>query len=196
MRQSGFLMPEFSDTSLKGLLGDAYYWAPKTGRPYTRRGISERARLAAERRIRAKPWENVNIHREYFGVIDRGLPDSTGAPVKQGGHSAQLVFDSLLNGDGAALRISPVNLPDVSACIAPTFGEAVNSEEQYGVLTTFPRFSANFAGRELQNFVNAQPEVAVILPTRRKHDSVPWINRLSRACLFGMDAFAGGPSQR
>src|ERR1700676_4943116 len=31
LRQSGFLLPEFSDTSLKGVvLGDAYYWAPKS----------------------------------------------------------------------------------------------------------------------------------------------------------------------
>ena len=30
LRQSGFLLPEFSDTTLKGVvLGDAYYWAPK-----------------------------------------------------------------------------------------------------------------------------------------------------------------------
>src|SRR5712675_1537069 len=29
LRQSGFLLPEFSDTSLKGIvLGDGYYWAP------------------------------------------------------------------------------------------------------------------------------------------------------------------------
>ena len=30
LRQSGFLMPEFADTSVKGfVLGDGYYWAPK-----------------------------------------------------------------------------------------------------------------------------------------------------------------------
>ena len=30
LRQSGFLLPEFSDTSLKGVvLGDGYYWAPE-----------------------------------------------------------------------------------------------------------------------------------------------------------------------
>ena len=30
LRKSGFLIPEFADTSVKGVvIGDGYYWAPK-----------------------------------------------------------------------------------------------------------------------------------------------------------------------
>ena len=59
LRQSGFLLPEFSDTTLKGIvIGDAYYWAPKDwtdvslgAAVLTRRGWQQNGEL------RAKPWE-------------------------------------------------------------------------------------------------------------------------------------------
>src|SRR6266576_2958137 len=198
LRQSGFLMPEFSDTSLKGLvLGDAYYWAPKDwtdltlGAEYlSRRGWQQNGEF------RAKPWENVNITAKYFGVIDRGLPDSTGAPVKQGGHSAQLVFDSLLNGGWRGVaNLNQLTSLTFQLAFAPTFGEAVNSEVRSTAFLTnnFHGFSANFAAGSYKNFVNAQPEVAVILrnaPEARfsSVDQSPW----SRVPVyFGMDAFAG-----
>src|SRR6202011_468001 len=80
LRQSGFLLPEFSDTSLKGIvIGDGYYWAPKDWADVslgaailTLRGWQQNGEL------RAKPWENVDLTARYFGVIDRGLVDSTG----------------------------------------------------------------------------------------------------------------------
>ncbi len=76
LRQSGFLIPEFADTTLKGvILGDGYYWAPKSwadlalgGAYLSKRGWQENGEF------RAKPWENVNVSAKYFGVIDRGLP--------------------------------------------------------------------------------------------------------------------------
>src|SRR5258706_12133252 len=198
LRQSGFLMHEFSDTSLKGLvLGDAYYWAHKDwtdltlGAEYlSRRGWQQNGEF------RAKPWENVNITAKYFGVIDRGLPDSTGAPVKQGGHSAQLVFDSLLNGGWRGVaNLNQLTSLTFQLAFAPTFGEAVNSEVRSTAFLTnnFHGFSANFAAGSYKNFVNAQPEVAVILrnaPEARfsSVDQSPW----SRVPVyFGMDAFAG-----
>src|SRR5579864_476851 len=109
LRQSGFLLPEFSQTTLKGVVfGDGYYWAPRSwtdvslGAAYlSRRGWQQNAE------VRAKPWENVEISARYFGVIDRGLSTtvvnssgvSTTQLVKQGGHSAQFKLNALL-GDG------------------------------------------------------------------------------------------------
>src|SRR5712671_8148990 len=139
LRQSGFLLPEFSDTSLKGLVfGDAYYWAPKDwtdltlGAEYlSRRGWQQNGEF------RAKPWQNVNITAKYFGVIDRGLPDSTGAPVKQGGHSAQLVFDSLLIGGWRGVaNLNQLTSLTFQLAFAPTFGEAVNSEVRSSAFLT------------------------------------------------------------
>jgi LPS-assembly protein len=198
LRQSGFLLPEFSDTSLKGLvLGDAYYWAPKDwtdlslGAEYlSRRGWQQNGEF------RAKPWENVSITAKYFGVIDRGLPGSTGAPVKQGGHSAQLVFNALLNsGWRAVANLNQLTSLTFQLAFAPTFGEAVNSEVRSSAFLTnnFHGFSANFAAGSYKNFVNAQPEVAVVLrnaPEARfsSVDQSPW----SRVPFyFGVDAFAG-----
>ncbi len=109
LRQSGFLIPEFADTTLKGVvIGDGYYWAPRDwtdlslGMAYlSRRGWQENGEF------RAKPWENVTLSAKYFGVIDRGLPapilnaqgspvlDSSGNPEmaleSQGGHTAHAI---------------------------------------------------------------------------------------------------------
>jgi len=198
LRQSGFLLPEFSDTSLKGLvLGDAYYWAPKdwtdlsVGAEYlSRRGWQQNGEF------RAKPWENASITAKYFGVIDRGLPGSTGTPVKQGGHSAQLVFDALLNGGWRAVAtLNQLTSLTFQLAFAPTFGEAVNSEVRSSgfLANNFHGFSANFAAGSYKNFVNAQPEVDVVLrnaPEARfsSVDQSPW----SRVPVYlGVDAFAG-----
>lgn len=74
-RDSGFLVPQFGDTTQKGtVLGDAFYWAPLDwldttvgGAYYTSRGWSQRGEF------RAKPWENTSVDATYYGVIDRGL---------------------------------------------------------------------------------------------------------------------------
>jgi LPS-assembly protein len=75
LRQSGFLLPEFSDTSLKGIvLGDGYYWAPKNWTDLSIGGAYLSSRGWQQNgEFRAKPWENVSISAKYFGVIDRGL---------------------------------------------------------------------------------------------------------------------------
>jgi LPS-assembly protein len=198
LRQSGFLLPEFSDTSLKGLvLGDAYYWAPKDwtdvslGAEYlSRRGWQQNGEF------RAKPWENATITAKYFGVIDRGLPDSTGTPVKQGGHSAQLVFDAFLNGGWRAVAtLNQLTSLTFQLAFAPTFGEAVNSEvRSSGFLTNnFHGFSANFAGGSYKNFVNAQPEVDVVLRNapEARFSSVDQALSSRVPVYFGVDAFAG-----
>jgi LPS-assembly protein len=206
LRQSGFLLPEFSDTSLKGVvLGDGYYWAPRDwtdlslGAAYlSRRGWQQNAEF------RAKPWEHVDISAKYFGVIDRGLPtaiaDSSGnfttQLVKQGGHSAQFEFAALLNhGWRAVADLNQLSSLTFQLAFAPTFGEAVNSEVRTSAFLTnnFNGFSVNLAERSYEDFLNAQPQVDVNLrgaPEARlaSIDQAPW-KRLP--IYFGVDAFAG-----
>ncbi|HVA94718.1 MAG TPA: LPS assembly protein LptD [Candidatus Dormibacteraeota bacterium] len=206
LRQSGFLLPEFSDTSLKGIvLGEGYYWAPKTwtdvtlgGAYLSRRGWQQNAEF------RAKPWENVSISAKYFGVIDRGLPatvlDSSGnlveRLVKQGGHSAQFELDAQLrDGWRAVADLNQLTSLTFQLAFAPTYGEAVNSEVRSSAFLTksFHGFSANLASNSYENFLNAQPQVAVNLRSapEARFDSVdqaPW-KRLP--IYFGGDAFAG-----
>jgi len=153
LRQSGFLLPEFSDTTLKGVvLGDGYYWAPKSwmdmslgGAYLSRRGWQQNGDF------RAKPWENVTISAKYFGVIDRGLStavmNSSGTIVqqlvKQGGHSAQFELDARLRGGWRAVAdYNQLSSLTFQLAFAPTFGEAVNSEVR----------SSAFSGKQLSRF--------------------------------------------
>ncbi len=198
LRQSGFLLPEFSHSTLKGLvLGDAYYWAPRDwtdltlgGAYLSRRGWQQNGEF------RAKPWENVSISAKYFGLVDRGLPNSTGTLVKQGGHTAQLIFNALLNGGWRAVaNLNQLTSLTFQLAFAPTFGEAVNSEVRSSSFLTnnFRGLSIDFSTENYKNFVNAQPEVDVLLrnaPEARfsSVDQSPW-SRLP--IYFGVDAFAG-----
>ncbi len=198
LRQSGFLLPEFSDTTLKGIvIGDAYYWAPKDwtdvslgAAVLTRRGWQQNGEL------RAKPWEKVDLTARYFGVIDRGIVDSTGVRTKQGGHTAQFTFSALLNGGWRAIAdLNQLTSLTFRLAFSPTFGEAVNSEVRSSAFLTnnFHGFSVNLAAGSYKNFVNAQPQVSVILrnaPEGRfsSVDQSPW-RRLP--IYFGVDAFSG-----
>jgi len=206
LRQSGLLMPEFSDTSLKGIvLGDGYYWAPKNwadislGAAYlSLRGWQQNVDF------RAKPWENVSVSAKYFGVIDRGLlttgADSSGNPiqeiVKQGGHTAQFELDARLRGGWRAVAdLNQLTSLTFQLAFAPTFGEAVNSEVRTSAFVTndFHGFSVNLAANSYRNFLNAQPEIAVDLrsaPEARfsSVDQSPWKNV---PIYFGVDSFAG-----
>jgi LPS-assembly protein len=213
LRKSGFLIPEFADTSVKGFVfGDGYYWAPKDwtdltlGMAYlSRRGWQQNGEF------RAKPWENVSISAKYFGVIDRGLPapllDAQGNPVldssgnpetvleSQGGHSAQFKLDAQLrNGWHAVADVNQLTSLIFQLAFAPTFGEAVNSEvRNAGFLTNNTQgFSVDFAATSYKNFVNAQPQVSADVraaPEARfsSVDQAPWKHL---PIYFGFDMFA------
>jgi LPS-assembly protein len=214
LRQSGFLIPEFADTSVKGLvIGDGYYWAPRdwtdltVGAAYlSRRGWQQNGEF------RAKPWEGVAISAKYFGVIDRGLPeavlDAQGKPVldssgnpesvleSQGGHSVQFNLDAhLQNGWRAVADVNQLSSLIFQLAFAPTFGEAVNSEvRNTGFLTNnFRGFSVDFAATSYKNFVNAQPQVSADVRSAPEGrfssvDQEPWRNL---PIYFGVDAFVG-----
>ncbi len=198
VRQSGFLVPEFADTTLKGVvLGDAYYWAPTEwldatiGAAYlSRRGSQQNVD------IRAKPWEDVSLSAQYFGVIDRGLPNSAGVPVKQGGHSAQVELDARLKrGWRAVVDYNQLSSLVFRLAFAPTFGEAINSEVRSTAFLTnnFRGFSANVAAQDYTNFLTVQPQTQVNLrgaPEARfsSVDQAPW-KRLP--FYFGFDVSAG-----
>ena len=206
LRQSGFLLPELSDTTLKGIvLGDGYYWAARDwadltlgGAYLSRRGWQQNVE------IRAKPWENVEFSARYFGVIDRGLSEtvtnsagnSVTELVKQGGHSAQVKLNALL-GDGwrAAADYHQLSSLTFQLAFAPTFGDAVNSEVRSTAFLTnnFRGFSVNFATNSYENFLNAEPQVSVNLRSAPEaHFASVDLAPLQRLPFyFGVDAFAG-----
>jgi LPS-assembly protein len=214
LRKSGFLIPEFADTSVKGFVfGDAYYWAPRDWGD-TSLGLAYLSKRGWQQNfdLRAKPWENVSISARYFGVIDRGLPapvldaqgnpvlNSAGVPestlVSQGGHSDQLKVDAQLpDGWRGVASVNQLTSLIFQLAFAPTFGEAVNSEvRNAGFLTNNYRgFSVDFAATSYKNFINAQPQVSADVrsaPEARfsSVDQAPW-KRLP--IYFGFDMFAG-----
>jgi LPS-assembly protein len=206
LRQSGFLVPEFSDTTLKGVvIGDAYYWAPRDWADLTLGGAYLSRRGSQQNgEFRAKPWENVSISAKYFGVIDRGLPatvvDSSGNSVqgveKEGGHSAQFELDARLNGGWrAVVDFNQLSSLTFQLAFAPTFGEAVNSEVRNSAFLTnnFRGFSVDLSAISYKDFLNPQPQVTVDVraaPEARfgSVDQAPW-KRLP--IYLGVDAFAG-----
>jgi LPS-assembly protein len=214
LRKSGFLIPEFADTSVKGIvIGDGYYWAPKDWADMTF-GVAYLSRRGWQQNeeFRAKPWENVSVSAKYFGVIDRGLPapvlNAQGNPVlngagqpltvleSQGGHSDQFNVDAQLrHGWRAVADVNQLSSLIFQLAFAPTFGEAVNSEVRNAAFLTnnFRGFSVNFAATSYKNFVNAQPQVSADVrraPEARfsSVDQAPWRNV---PVYFGFDASTG-----
>ena len=175
LRQSGFLLPEVGQSTLKGfILGDSYYWAPSDWFDLTagamllsRRGWSQTTSL------RARPSENVKIDVSYFGVRDRGFTEG-GVLFKQGGHEAHIGLDTFLpNGWRAVADLNQLSSLTFRLAWANTFSQAVNSEVFNTVFlsNSFHGFNLSFAALGYKNFFNAEnvvtgtPETAVVLRT-------------------------------
>ncbi|HXZ18435.1 MAG TPA: putative LPS assembly protein LptD, partial [Candidatus Acidoferrales bacterium] len=98
LRQSGFLIPEIGQSTLKGfIIGDAFYWAPATwfdstinSELFSRRGPA----LIVD--LRARPSDSFSASYHFFGVDDRGLPGANGVRVPQGGHESHFAMDAEL----------------------------------------------------------------------------------------------------
>ncbi len=197
-RTSGFLIPEPGETSKKGyVLGDAVYWAPTDwmdatlGASYfSKRGWSQKAE------IRMKPWENATLVASYFGVIDRGLEQEDGPPIKQGGHEDRLLFTSLLpHGWRAVADLDQLTSLTFRLAWSETFTQAVNSEVRNNAFLSnnFRGFSLNFAALSYENFLSATPQSSITLRTAPEAhfssvDQKPFRNL---PVYFSFDSFIG-----
>ena len=175
-RQSGFLMPEISKSSIKGtIVGDAYYWAPTSwadtlvgAQLYTLRGWEQNADL------RMLPSTNTTISANYFGVVDR---------LGEGGHSLNIKLNTQLGGWHLAADYNQLTSLIFQEVFSPTFSEAVNSE----VITTafatnnFNGYSFDGGAHNYKDYLTALPETSIDLRTgpEVRFDSVeraPWKN--------------------
>jgi LPS-assembly protein len=186
IRQSGFLLPDIGNSSTKGyVLGDAYYWAPTTwadatlgGQYLSKRGSSQRAE------IRMRPSENTTFLYSYYGVIDRGLPDSSGAVQSQGGHQQQLEVQSLLPaGWRFVADFNQLSSLTFRLAFADAYGDAINSEVRSAFFLTnnFRGFSLNLAALNDKNFFSVVPATSVSIrnaPEARfsSVEQAPWNN--------------------
>jgi LPS-assembly protein len=167
-RNSGFVIPEPGNSSSKGyVLGDSFYWAPTDWMDatigasyYSKRGWSQKGEL------RMRPWENARLEATYFGVIDRGLAEPSGPPLKQGGHEAKLLFTALLpDGWRAVADLDQLTSLTFRLAFSETFVQAVNSEVRNAAFLTnnFRGFSLNFAAVSYENFLSAAPQSSITL---------------------------------
>jgi LPS-assembly protein len=187
-RQSGFLMPEISKSSIKGtILGDAYYWAPLSwadttiGAQYlSLRGWQQNGD------VRLKPSENTTISGSYFGVVDR---------LGEGGHSLNIKVNTQLGGGWhVAADINQLTSLTFQEVFSPTFSEAVNSEVNTTAFATkhFDGFNLDLDVHDYKNFLTAEPETSIDLRTAPEvrfgsMDQAPW-KRLP--FYFAFDAFS------
>jgi LPS-assembly protein len=197
-RDSGFLVPDTGHTSQKGaVIGDAFYWAPRDwmdatlgGGYYSARGWSQKGEL------RMRPWENTRLDASYFGVVDRGLAQSGGPAIKQGGHEARLLFTSLLPGGWRAVAdLDQLTSLAFRLAWSDTFVQAVNSEVRNTAFLTnnFDGFSVNFAALSYRNYLSATPQTSVTLRTAPevRFSSVDRALFSRLPVYFSFDAFTG-----
>ena len=199
VRQSGFLIPDIGNSSLKGfMLGDAFYWAPTSWFDTTlgaelmsRRGSAQRAE------VRATPSENTTLHYNYYGVIDRGLPDANGVLQPQGGHQQRFEMQSLLpNNWRFVTDFNQLSSLTFRLAFADAYGDAINSEVRSAIFLTnnFKGLSLNFASLNDKNFLTINPETSVSLRNfPEAHfssvEQAPWRNV---PVYFSFASFYGG----
>jgi LPS-assembly protein len=205
IRQTGFLIPDVGDSSLKGFVfGDAFYWAPNSwmdatlgGQYFSRRGAAERGQF------RARPFQDTSISYTYFGVDDRGLVNSLGVRQPQGGEDQRLEITSLLPGGWRFVTdYNQLSSLTFRLAFSDTFGEAINSEVRSAVFLTknYRGFSFNIAGINDKSFLTLPslippltPATSVTLrnlPEARVSsvDQAPWKNL---PLYFSFDSFVG-----
>jgi len=205
VRQTGFLVPDIGDSSLKGLiLGDAFYWAPTPWMDATLGGEYLSLRGAEERgHLRMRPTENTTITYNYFGVDDRGLVNSMGVRQPQGGEDQRLEITSLLPGGWRFVTdYNQLSSLTFRLAFGDTFGEAINSEVRSAVFLSknYRGFSFNIAGINDKTFLTLPTLVPPLIPptsvTLRNFpealissvDQSPWQNL---PFYFSFESFAG-----
>jgi LPS-assembly protein len=202
-RTSGFMIPEISNSTIKGLiLGDAFYWAPfswldtTVGASYfSKRGWAQNGQ------VRMKPWEGANLTASYFGVLDRGLPEANGTHINQGGREEKLLFTSPL-GDGwrAAADLDQLSSLTFRLAFSETFTEAVNSEVPNAAFLTksFDGYNIDFAALSYQNYLSATPQTSVTLRTApvARFSSVDRLVWSTFPVYFSFDAFSAAEYRR
>jgi len=197
VRQSGFLIPILGDSSTKGyIVGDAYYWAPKSWMDatvgfeyFSLRGPSERAEF------RARPFESTSIKYSYFAVQDRGIV-TDGVLEKQGGYQQQLEIQSLWkHGWRFVTDLNQLSSLTFRLAFADNYGDSINSDVRSAVFLTnnFSGFSFNIAALNDRSFLQVSPESSVVLRSapELRFSSVeqsPW---KGLPFYFSFDSFAG-----
>ena len=168
-RQSGFLLPEIGNSTLKGrILGDAFYWAinPSADLMLGAQDYSSRG-TAFVGRFRATPSDHSSFAVNYLQVNDHGtgpLPTqrSPGESIRGIGED-----DDLGWGFRGVVDVDYINSLAFRLTWSGNFNEAVTSEaRQTGFATkSFDGYSLNFYAHRYEDFLSSVevPNPAVII---------------------------------
>jgi len=158
-RHTGFLLPEFSNSSIKGtIIGAGFFWAISPSmdlllglQDYSLRGLAPRVQF------RAHPTPDTKLTADFFEVNDKDKDRQNRAP----GESLKVVGDTLdlPFGFRGVADVDYVSSLAFRETYSPTFSEAVNSEaHQEGFVTKdFETYSFNIYASRYQDFLSAQP---------------------------------------
>lgn len=127
-RQSGFLIPSFGQSSVKGtIIGDSYYWAinrsidATLGAEYfSKRGFAQHANF------HDRTGSDSFINATYFGVVDRGLGPTH---IDQGGEDVKIQAEQYFpESVRAVANVEYLSSYLFRQAFAETFTTAIDSE--------------------------------------------------------------------
>ena len=164
--RTGFLIPQLGQSSRKGfILGDSVYWSitrsmdSTLGAEYwSRRGWAQHGNF------RARPSERSFVDFRYFGVLDRGDPNTR---QDQGGQDVSL--DAAIDLKHNFRAVSDINYLSrfvFRLAFSETFTQAVNSEVKSVAFLSknYRGYSFDLMASRYQNFQSTQPgdEIKII----------------------------------
>ena len=198
-RRTGFLVPTFGQSSRKGfIMGESVYWAinrsmdTTVGAEYwSRRGWAQHADF------RARPSDKSYVDFRYFGVLDRGDPN-TGQD--QGGQDVRLDAELDLPHDYRAVTsINYLSRFVFRLAFSESFTQAVNSEVKSNAFISknWNGYSFNVLASRYQNFQSTTPgdEIKIIHAPSIQASSIEKRILGSRA-MFSFDSAVEGVSRR
>jgi LPS-assembly protein len=156
-RQSGFLIPNFGTSTLKGtILGESLFWAINRSMDahigaeyYSARGWAPQAEF------RARPSDSSFVDLNFFGVLDRGTGHP---PLGEGGEEVRLNAEgSFAHNFRAVANVDYLSSYLFRLAFSEVFTQAVNSEvKSIGFLSnTTNNYFTNLAMQRYQDFESA-----------------------------------------
>lgn len=198
-RQSGFLIPSFGQSSVKGtIFGDSYFWAINRSMDatagveyFSKRGFAQHANF------RALTSENSHITASYFGVIDRGLGP---AHLDQGGEDVKIQAEQFFPQNVRAVaNVEYLSSYLFRVAFAENFTTAVNSEVKSDIFASRNDngFSLGILAQRYQNFQSTNKGDSFSILHVPDIDASSVDRRLFGTPFFyGFDASATGLSRR
>lgn len=167
-RRSGFLTPNFGNSSRRGkMLGVGYYWA--INRSYD---LTYRSQLFTQRGFahhfdfRGKPTKNGDFDAILYGVNDRGLQMEDGSRIKQGGFlltvRGKLEF---WKGFVGRAEVNYLSSFVFRQAFTESFNEAVFSEVQSRgfIGKHWSTYSLNLVFERVENYQSTDPGDRVVI---------------------------------